>query len=422
MKVIYFVMKYPTLSQTFIDREMRALGGQPGISVEVHPILDFRFPRATDNRPVPGNLPVRRVRRWRLLPAAAREASRVLRRHPELVRRGWRLLLAHRPRTAENWFHTFWGTLYALGRARGFRRETGDLHFHGAWATAPATAAAVLGTLCDRPWSFGAHAYDLYRDGGDAFLAPKLASAHFVHTTTLGNARFLETNFPGRRAPVVLARRGLLEMPPGPLPPRRLRRVGRNLPLNLLGVGRLVEKKGFRHALAGVAELTRRGVDVRFRILGDGPLLDALRQEISRLGLADHVELPGAVKPAEVWDAYAWTDVFLFTGVVDAAGDRDGLPNVVPEAMSLGLPVIAGREAGVGEAVRDHETGLVVDVTDPVALADAIERLRADPDLRARLGTVGRAWVEEHYLAPKNTARLAEAIWAASGWKPPPAG
>lgn len=407
MNVVYFVMRYPTLSQTFIDREMRGVAGQPGMSVEVHPLF-----RAGDGG-VGGDhgpLTVRRAGGPGLLVAAGVELARVLIRRPGLAWRAVGLAATHRPRTWENALHTVWGTIFALGRAQGFRRRPEPAHFHGAWATAPATAAAVLGALCGRPWSFGAHAYDVYRDGGDALLAPKLAAASFVHTTTATNVRYLEDHFPRRKAPVILARRGLERMPELPA---REPAAGRTV--RLLAVGRLVGKKGYAHLLAGCAELVRRGVEFSLDVVGDGPLEGALRGQAAdaAVGLGERVRFRGALPAAAVWELYRTADVFLFTGVVDAAGDRDGLPNVVPEAMAHGLPVIAGREPGVGEAVRDGETGLVVDVTDPGALADAVERLRADPALRARLGAAGRAWVRENFLAAKNTARLAAAFQGA---------
>ena len=83
----------------------------------------------------------------------------------------------------------------------------------------------------------------------------------------------------------------------------------------------------------------------------------------------------------------AWADVFWHTGIVDSQGDRDGLPNVVPEAMAYGLPVISSAAGGAAEAVRDGETGLIVDpARTRQALADAVERLAGDAPLRQRLG------------------------------------
>ena len=410
MKIAYFVMKYPTASQTFIEREMLGLAAN-GLAIEVHPCLDFR--RARDVPPPPDGLTVVRAGpRWRLLLAMLIGTVSELSRRPALLGRGLGLLVRHWPRHAEGWFMTVWGTLFALARAREFRGREISV-FHGAWATAPATAAAVLGELCGRPFSFGGHAYDLHRHGGDPLLAAKLAAARFVHTTTEANVRSLHARFPRGRAEIVLARRGLRRLPPLPGPKEDGDPARREV--RLLSVGRLVEKKGQRHQLDACLALARRGRRFRLRIIGEGPLRPALAAQIARVGLGESVELAGERPPAEVEAAYGWADVFWHTGIVDSQGDRDGLPNVVPEAMAHGLPVVSSAAGGAAEAVRDGETGLIVDPTDAEALADAVERLASDAPLRECLGQNGRAWVEENFLAEVNTRRLARAFAEACG-------
>ena len=412
MKLAYFVMRYPTVSQTFIEREMMALAAQ-GFQIEVHPCWDFRSP--ADLPPPPAGLTVVRAGPpWRLLPTMLIGAVRELSRRPALVGRGMRLLFAHLPRHAEGWFMTVWGTLFALARGAEFRRR-GTEHFHGAWATAPATVAAVLSELCGRPFSFGAHAYDLHRHGGDPLLPAKLRAARFVHTTTQANVDSLRTRFPHARAAIVLARRGLGRTffeQAGQTVAHRTATPRDNDAIHLLSVGRLVEKKGHVHQFAACAELARRGRRFHLRIIGAGPLRALLETQIAAAGLGASVTLDGERPPAEVTAAYAWADVFWHTGVVDAQGDRDGLPNVVPEAMACGLPVISSDAGGAGEAIHDGATGLVVDPADAVALANAVERLADDAELRARFGAAGRAWVEENFLAEVNTRRLAEAFAA----------
>lgn len=397
-------MKYPTLSQTFIERDLLGLVAQ-GIEVEVHPIWDFR--RLAGVAPVtPAELRVVRPGGvWPLAVAAARE----LWAHPTRAGRAGRLLWANRPRHGEGWFMTGWGTFFALARAEAFRRS-GVAVVYGAWATAPATAAMVLSARCGLPFSFGAHAYDLHRHGGDPLLAAKMRAARFVHTTTETNAADLARRFPARRAEIVLARRGLIDLPPLPVrhPPAG--------PVRLLSIGRLVEKKGHAHQIEAAGELARRGVDFQLRIVGEGPLRSALTLQIAQAGLAKRVELAGALAAPEVAAAYREADIFWHTGVVDSQGDRDGLPNVIPEAFAHGLPVISSAAGGAAEAVG--EGGLIVDPADAGALADAVQRLAGDPALRERMGKAGRAWVEANFLASRNTRLLAEAFLKAAGAGP----
>lgn len=408
-------MHYPSATQTFIEREMFALAGQ-GVQIEVRPIWDFRLASCVHTDLPPGMTVVRPGPHWRVPASMLAGVIRELVRRPTLLFWGLRLLFANLPRHGEGWFMTIWGTLTALALAAGFRRgETPDV-FHGTWATAPATVAAVLGELCGRPFSFGAHAYDIHRHGGDPFLAPKLRAARFVHTTTQANVDHLHDCFPAQRTKIVLARRGLGRetfQRAGEIALKRSAEAAQT-EFHLLSVGRLVEKKGQIHQVEACVELARRGQRFRLRIIGEGPLRAELAGRIAAAGLGASVVLDGECPPSDVWAAYAWADAFWHTGIVDSQGDRDGLPNVIPEAMACGLPVIASTAGGAGEAIRDGATGLIVaDPADVSALAGAVERLVTDAGFRAKLGAAGREWVEEYFLAEVNTRRLMEAFEAA---------
>ena len=328
---------------------------------------------------------------------------RELLRDRVLLRDGWRLYRQYRPTNRENFWTTVWAVIFAICRAREIRKRNPDL-LHGVWATGPATAAAILSRLCNIPFSFGAHAHDIYRHGGDAFLEPKLRAARFVHTTTGTNVAYLRERAGGAATNIVLARRGLEQLPSKP------ERDTGTRPVRLLSVGRLVPKKGYDHQLAACARLQSRNVPFVARIIGNGPLRGELQRRIDREGLSSAVTLCGALPPEQVEDAYRWADVFWHTGVVDSQGDRDGLPNVIPEALAHCLPVISSCTPGPMEAVTQEMNGLIVDVTNAAELADAVKRLADDPALRQRLGENGRRWVEENFLIGRNAAILARAF------------
>jgi len=303
---------------------------------------------------------------------------------------------------ASRW-STVWAAIFAVCRANRIRREKPDI-IHGVWATAPATAAAILGRLCNVPFSFGGHAYDIYRHGGDAFLEPKLRAASFVHTTTDAGAKYLRDRANGAPVKIVLARRGLDQLPPKPVRDTTTR------PVRLLSVGRLVPKKGHIHQLAACALLKSWGIPFEARIVGDGPLRGDLERQIVRDGLQDCVSLTGPLAPPQVDEQYLWADIFWHTGVIDAEGDRDGIPNVIPEAFARCLPVISSRTAGPMEAVIHEVTGLLADPSNAAELAGAVKRLAEDPKLRQQLGENGRHWVEENFLISHNAAILARAF------------
>lgn len=396
--VAYIFERYPVLSQTFLRREVAGVIDQ-GVHVEIHSMLR---PGAADRAHVLECVRVDYFRWWeavKLVVALPRE----LLRDRTLLHDSWRLYRRYRPTNSQNFWTTVWAAIFAVCRANRIRQDKPDI-LHGVWATGPATAAAILGRLCGIPFSFGGHAYDIYRHGGDAFLEPKLRAASFVHTTTATSAEYLRERAGGAAIKIVLARRGLDQLPPKPA-----RDTGPR-PIRLLSVGRLVPKKGHTHQLAACRLLKSQGVPFLARIVGDGPLRNELQQRIDRDGLADVVTLCGAHSPEQVADDYRWADVLWHTGVVDPQGDRDGLPNVIPEAFTWWLPVISSRMPGPMEAVAHETSGLIVDVPNASELADAVKRLADEPALRQRLGENGRRWVEENFLISQNSAILARAF------------
>jgi colanic acid/amylovoran biosynthesis glycosyltransferase len=400
MKVAYLFISFPTLSQTFLQREIRGVAAA-GIEVEVHSM--WTSPAATAWEPTPGVT----LRQWRprdLLHPLAVAGS--LARHARAAAALEADLLRFPPRSFEDVQHALLGELFAFRHADYFRRGGFDL-IHGAWATAPATAALWLGRLCGLPFSFGAHAYDIHRRGGDRYLPYKLDHAALVHTTTRMNVDYLSALRPAARAKIVLARRGLAALPP--LAPARPLQG----PARILSVGRLIPKKGQASQIDAVAALKAAGRAVELRIVGEGPLRESLARQIVERGLDAEVQLLGPLPEAAVREQYAWADCFWHAGIVDAEGDRDGLPNVIPEAMSHGVPVVSSDTAGADEAVIDGETGLLAPGGTPQALAAATTRLLDDAGLRERVRQGGHAWVAENFLVAANARKLAVAFRAA---------
>jgi glycosyltransferase involved in cell wall biosynthesis len=253
-----------------------------------------------------------------------------------------------------------------------------------------------------RRFSAAAHAYDLYEHGGDWWLNEKLADAVFIHTSTeMGAASLVERGVPKERVHVI--RRGLDVFPEcKPL------RAGRAERLRIVCVARLVEKKGLDHQLRIYAELKAQGVAFEARIIGAGPLKDALETMSRKLGLEESVRFTGHLPLADVWTQLAWADVLVHTGVIAASGDRDGLPNVIPEAMSAGVLVVTSPNAATTEAISHRRTGLVAEVTDVAAWRGALGLLASDDVFAGELRTAARSWVEANFDAHKNAARLHE--------------
>ncbi len=388
IKLAYLFTTFPQSTETFLQREVLAMQAR-GLELRVYSLFggggDFN------------GIAVRRFSMWRLFEllwiipwvAATRwDVFGIL----------WNGLWTRR---APSWLN-FWENMLGAGFAGvfqwEFRRDPPDL-IHAAWGGAPATGAWILHRLNGHRFSAAAHAYDIYEHGGDWWLDEKLADARFIHTSTeMGRASLIARGHDAAR--VRLIRRGLETFPIcKPLRPARS-------PLRLVCIARLVPKKGLDHQLRIYAALRDAGVAFEARIVGEGPervRIEALRRE---LGLDGMVTLTGHLAQPEVWSQLARADCLLHTGVVAASGDRDGLPNVIPEAMAAGVVVLTTPHAATTEAISAGETGFVCREDAPAEWVEALRRVATDDALAERLRRAARRWTEAHFDAHRNAAVL----------------
>ncbi len=386
--IAYFFTTFPKGTETFLQREIAGMKGL-GVRLQIHSL----WGGGTSFR----GLPVHRFNKWRLLTLFWLIPAEAARR-PAVLRQLLRGLFTRRAPSWLNFWENMLGAGFACVVARDFRRNPPD-HIHAAWGGGPATAAWLLWRIDGHRFSAAAHAYDIFEHGGDWWLKDKLEHAAFVHTSTEMARRALVARGlePAR---IACIRRGLDRLPA--VKPLREGRV----PLRLVCVARLVEKKGLDHQLRIYAALREAGVPFAARIIGDGPLRPELERLAGRLGIAAHVTFAGYLPQHEVWNQLAWADVLLHTGVIAPSGDRDGLPNVIPEAMSVGVLVVTSPAAATTEAVTQGISGFVVPVDAVADWVSALRRLSADDPFAERLRAAARRWVEENFDAHRNAARL----------------
>jgi glycosyltransferase involved in cell wall biosynthesis len=299
-----------------------------------------------------------------------------------------------------------------LGRdleRRGIRR----LHAH--WASYAATMALLVHWLYDIPFSFTAHAYDIYLV--PRLLGVKVREAEFAVTCARVNADFLRTlggaaaaghvivNYHG----VSLDRFRPAETTDGAFPSRG---GGPPRPPALVTCGRLEPYKGHHVLLRAVARLS---VPVRVVVVGEGPQRQKLEQLVAELGIAERVEFTGPVPQARLAQIYAAADLFVLGSVVlERSGKRDVIPNVLGEAMAMAMPVVATRISGIGELITDGVSGRLVAPNDVQALAAVIDELLADAPQRQRLARGGLERVRAMFDRERNIEALA-ALFRADG-------
>ena len=174
------------------------------------------------------------------------------------------------------------------------------------------------------------------------------------------------------------------------------------------GVGHFYGHEGESARLAeqAVARLRRENVPVRLTLVGDGRLRGALKRQCRRLGISDIVDMPGFLPHDRVQALMRSHDIFLMPSVQTENGDRDGIPNVIMEALSSRMPVVATDVCGIGEVIHDGETGLLVPQRDPRALAEGVRRLLADREAALRMAGHGRDLVLHMFDSEANTRQL----------------
>jgi glycosyltransferase involved in cell wall biosynthesis len=296
---------------------------------------------------------------------------------------------------------------HAVHLAAGVRaaRDEGDPidHIHAHFAHDPALVALLAHRLTGVPFSLTAHARDLYGIPART-LAARTEAAAAVVTCCRANVDYLHDTV-GASALLVHHGVDLERYRPA------LGDGAAGVP-TILSVGRLVEKKGFSDLLTACARLRDEGLSFRCTIHGDGPLRDELVRLRDDLGLDGTVTLAGARSPAELVPTFQAADVFALTPVVTPDGDRDGVPNVLVEAMACGVPVVSTTVGGIPELVADGENGLLAPAHDPAGIARHLGTLLRDPAQRVRLGANGRSTVEERFDARVAARRLASLFGA----------
>lgn len=313
-------------------------------------------------------------------------------------------LIKHPPTYAKNWGENLLGFAFAIIRAKEIKASNPDL-IHAVWATMPATAAIVLKKLIGIPFSMGSHAYDIFQKGGDCFLSDKITETQFIHTSTKFAKNHLIKKGADRRK-VHLIRRGLYSFPP-------LNELRKSIDeIRFLSIGRLVEKKGYIEQFRIYRDLRKRGIAFKVEIIGDGPLQHSLLKLIDDYGLQKNVHLIGKIPHEQVHSYYQRADFFIFTGMIAKNGDRNGLANVIPEAMARGIPVLTTPDSGIVENFKSDYEAVILPIRPVENWVMAIKNLTSDYNQRKQIGIAARNWVERNFNAKKNSSRLFKLMYA----------
>jgi glycosyltransferase involved in cell wall biosynthesis len=376
-RVAVLVKRFPRLSETFILNELLELRRQ-GMPLDLYAIMD---PHERRSHPealalVPEVVYLRRGSMWTLLVSALR----TLCRHPRGTFRAaaW-VLTRHNVAAVRHCVDA----MVLVDRLR--QREPAHLHAH--FLHSPAVIAFIAHKISRQRYSLTGHAKDIYS------IPPEnvqmcCRDAKFVTTCTDANHRHLVEEIGLPPSKVWLCRHGVDGK-------RFSAERSDPQPGRILSIGRLVPKKGFDVLVRACGQMRRRGVDFELRIVGTGPMRDELLALAEHEGIADLVHLPGSMSQAELAVQLAAAEVFALSPMVMPDGDRDGIPNVILEAMASGVPVVASTVSGIPEVITNGVNGRLVPPRRPDLLADTLTELLNDGTQRARLAAAAERFVSE---------------------------
>ena len=393
--VAYVMSRFPKLSETFVLNEIVALESL-GVHVEVYPLLRER-------QPITHPEAHRWVERAHFhpffsLPILQAQAL-FIRQRP---RSYFRVLLEVLGGTWGN-ANFFVGALGIFPKSVRFAYEMqaqGITHVHAHFATHPAVAALIIHRLTEIPFSFVAHGSDLHVER--RMLSAKVEAAKFAVTVSDFNKEVMigECGEHSRRKIHVIH----CGVDPAFFAPP-LSRVPED-PLQIVCVASLLEVKGHRFLVDACRMLWQRGVAFRCHLVGDGPLRSDLEDRITQAKLQDCMLLLGGKPRAEVAKLLSAADVAVLASHPTPDGKREGIPVALMEAMAAELPVVASDLTGIPELVEHEVTGLLVPPGNARALADALECLGSNLDLRRRMGRAGRKKVIAEFDLTANTREL----------------
>jgi glycosyltransferase involved in cell wall biosynthesis len=402
---------YPRLSETFIAQEILAL---ERLGLEIL-IVSLRHPTDRAIHPI-----------HRQITAALLYLPEYLHRELARVWRGWR---RSRRRPGYSAGLAAWlsdlrrdptpNRIRRFGQALVLAAELPDDigHIHAHFLHTPASVARYTALLTGLGWTVSAHARDIWTLPEWEKRA-KLAEAEWIVTCT-EIARSHLAGLTSRPEAVWLCYHGLdLERFEAPPQHASWRNGGDpHQPVIILSVGRAVPKKGYDDLLEALALLP---ADLEWRLvhIGGGALAAALRVQAERLGLSHRIEWRGAMAQPEVLVAYREADIFALASKVARDGDRDGLPNVLIEAQSQQLACVSTDVSAIPELIEHDVTGLLVSPGNPIALAEALERVIRDPEERTRLGAAGEHHVRRLFSMEAGVDLLATrfGLASASSW------
>ena len=422
-KIGYILKGYPRTSETFITNEIRLLE-KMGVGLSIFSVKKLEgeqnhamvkdIKASVTYLPQADPLSESRFSQWLIdnVPKFSTSHALLFKKQPLAYVKVFLECLAMSFQYRNGFFEwpreVFFKEFLQAGYIANAAIESGQIqHLHAHFCHGSTTIAMFASRMSGIPFSFTAHAKDIYLQelNPGNLLRKKMRRAEFLVTCTGANEEHLQRLAP-KGTKIYKIYHGL--------DTQLFANSAQDSPIIsdekmpvVLSVGRLVEKKGFDFLIKACAILKERGRRFQCQIVGGGDgYTETLVQLIKELGLEDTVNLHGAVTQEELRDIYQQATLFALPCLVVDNGDRDGIPNVLVEAMAMRVPVISTDISGIPELIDNNVNGLLVPEKNALAMADAIEKLLINPALRQQLGDAGRARVCQDFDSQVTTLDL----------------
>jgi len=382
MKVGYILGQFPKLSETFILNEILELIRRG------HDVYIFSLFNSKENIVQPEVEEYRVLERTYYPPSYHKLCI-------ELAR--FDRLLFYRNRRKINKF-------YCIAVARHFSKIAEKLGLdvlHAHFANEPTFTAMLMSKLTEIPFTFTAHAFDIFVDPDVKALKERMENASAIIAISEYNKKYLQSIYNNKRIFVVRACPNLEKL-------NKIKRVPEQF--RILTVGRLVEKKGIKYGILAMREVVKEFPEVQYIIVGSGPQSAELKKLTKSLGLENNVRFLGAVDGRTLMKEFSKAAVFILPCVKAKNGDMDGIPVALMEAMFLQIPVISTNISGIPELIENGKEGFLVEPENVNQLANILKILLKDKNLRKKLGENGKKKIEKEFNIYKEAEKLIE-IW-----------
>ncbi len=293
-------------------------------------------------------------------------------------------------------------------------KKEGINHLHGHWANVPTTACWILGRMQKKSWSAAIHGEDIFTP--NKLLEHKLKQSTFTVVCTGYFCQHLQRNMNHTHPKdIYLNYHGLSPKICDRVEARKAmpaKRDNRTEPFSILTIGRLVPTKGHDLLITAVSELVKQGRKVELKIVGSGPEETNLKEHITQierqfsLSLKDNIRFLGMLSFSEVMEQFEQVDCFALACRMISGQPPDGIPNVIAEAMAMGIPVISTNMGAIPELVEHEKTGLLAEPNDVTSLITQLTKLMDDTALKNKMIIDARSKVLASFDQKKNVGDL----------------